>query len=101
MTDFKLILSGVFIVNIPVTIIMIACVSMIPSYTKLNFTESLIIAFVIGWSYWEFASRYWIKWSLKRGVEKNRLHQIGVKSLVLWPSDLKKIEKIETKLSQL
>jgi hypothetical protein len=100
MKDFKLALSGFLIVNIPIIIIMLACVSVIPSFTKLNFTESLIIAFVIGWTFWEFASRYWIKWSLKRGIEKDRLHRIGIKSFVLWPSDMKKIEKIEAKLNQ-
>ena len=100
MTNSKLILSGLLIVNIPILIIMISCVNLIPSLTKLNFTESVIIAFVIGWTFWEFASRYWIKWSLKKGVEKHRLHKIGVKSFVLWKRDLEKIEKIEAKLNQ-
>ena len=69
------------------------------TYTNFWFTESGIIGGGIGWIYWEFGSRYWIKWSLKRGVEKNRLHKIGVMSLVLWPSDFRKIEKIESELT--
>lgn len=100
MNNFKLALSGFLIVNIPITFIMLTSVSVTLSFTKLNFTESLIIAFVIGWTFWEFASRYWIKWSLKRGIEKHRLHKIGIKSFVLWPSDMKKIEKIEAKLNK-
>lgn len=98
--NYKLVLSGFLIVNIPITFIMLTSIGVTLSFTNLNFTESLIIAFAIGWTYWEFASRYWIKWSLKRGVEKNRLHKIGIKSFVLWPSDMKKIEQIEAKLNQ-
>jgi hypothetical protein len=97
-SNLKLILSGLLMVNIPVIIIIFSSMYILSKVTKFNFTEYTILSGAIGWIFWEFASRYWIKWSLIRNVEKERLLKIGVYSLVLWKSDIKKIEKIDSKL---
>ncbi|MEW5677543.1 hypothetical protein ABGT15_14630 [Flavobacterium enshiense] len=99
LSNLKLVLSGLLIVNIPVMIIIFSSMYFLSEITKLNFTERVILGCSTGWIFWEFASRYWIKWSLLRGVEKERLLKIGVSSLVLWKSDIKKIEKIDSKLN--
>lgn len=100
LSNLKIILSGLVIVTIPVTIIILLTIYTLTTYTNFRFTESGIIGAAVAWVYWEFAALFWIKWSLKRGVEKNRLHKIGIWTLVLWPSDLKKIEKIELELQK-
>jgi hypothetical protein len=100
LSNLKLILSGLLIVNIPITIIILSSIYLLMTYFSLRFTESTIIGAAIGWGYWEFASRFWIKWSLQQGVEKKRLHKIGMLSLVLWKWDSEKIEKISSKLNQ-
>mgnify|MGYP006188956585 CR=1 FL=1 len=100
LSNLKLVLSGQLIVNIPVIIIILSSMYILSEITKFNFTERVLIGGAIGWIFWEFASRYWIKWSLKQGVEKERLLKIGVSCLVLWKSDIKKIEKINSKLKE-
>ncbi|WP_430399298.1 hypothetical protein [Flavobacterium sp.] len=100
LSNSKLILSGFLIVNLPVTIIIISTIYILYSYTSLKFTESGIIGCVIAWILWEFLSKVWIKWALNQDVEENRLHKIGMYSLVLWKSDLKKIQKINRKLGR-
>ena len=96
-SNLKLILSGFLMVNIPVIIIIFSSMYVLSRTNKFNFTEYTIFSGAIGWIFWEFASIYWIKWALLRNVEKERLLKIGVSSLVLWKSDIKKIEKIDSK----
>lgn len=100
LSNSKLIASGLIMVNIPVTIIILLVIYFLTTYTNFRFTLSVIIGVATGWIYWELGSRFWIKWALEKGVEKNRLHKIGIMSLVLWQSDLKKIEKIASSLSK-
>lgn len=99
LTTFQLYASGQLMVNLPIVFVMLISVAIIKSYTSLKISEAAIISLLIGWTYWEFSSRFWIKWALKRNVEKDRLYKIGLRSLILWPSDMKKIEKIEARLS--
>ncbi|MDR6846605.1 hypothetical protein [Flavobacterium granuli] len=100
LSNLKLVVSGLLIVNVPVLIVIFSSIYFLSELTKFNFTELVIISCSIGWIFWEFASRYWIKWSLSRAVEKERLLKIGISSLVLWKSDIKKIEKIHSKLKE-
>lgn len=98
MSNIKLALSGFLMVNLPITIIMILSMYFLTEITHFKFTEKLIISFALGWIFWEFASRYWIKWALLRKVDKQQLLKVGIRSLVLWKSDFKKIENIDSKL---
>jgi hypothetical protein len=100
LSNLKLVLSGLLIVNIPVLIVIFTSMYFLSDLTKFGFTEYGIISCAIGWIFWEFASRYWIKWCLLNGLEKSCLLKIGVASLVLWKSDEKKIEKIDSKLKE-
>jgi hypothetical protein len=100
LSNTKLILSGFLIVNLPVSIVILTTIYLLYSLTSLNFTESGIIGCAIAWILWEFLSKIWIKWALKRNVEENRLHKTGMYSLVLWKSDLKKIQAIKSKLDE-
>ncbi|MBI3234608.1 MAG: hypothetical protein HYZ42_11305 [Bacteroidetes bacterium] len=97
--NLKIILSGILIVNIPVMIIILLSLFLLMTFAGTSFNISLLIGAAIAWSYWSYASLYWIKWCLIRGVEKERLHRQGMRSLVLWPSDLKRIESEESKLN--
>lgn len=96
----QIIWKGYLMVNIPITIIICSIFFLAISFTKLGFTSSLIIGTAIGWIYWEFAVLYWIRWCLKNNVEKGRLHKLGVKSLLLWKRDLKKIQKIYIEINE-
>ena len=73
LSNLKLLLYGLLIVNIPVIIIIFSSMYFLSVIAKFNFTERAILGGAIGSIFWEFASRYWIKWSLFRNVEKERL----------------------------
>jgi hypothetical protein len=89
---------GYLIVNLPVTIIIVVSAFLL-SYVVTNFSFALIIGAVLGWIYWEYFIDKWIVWAIQRNVEHKRLHKIGLYSLLLWPKDINRIEKIATKLN--
>ncbi len=98
-TTFQLYVSGLLIVKLPILLLMLISFVCLISFTSLDSSKTMIISLIIGWTYWEFSSRFWIKWALKRNFEKDELYKIGSRSLILWPRDKKKIDKIAAQLS--
>ena len=98
LSSSQIIWKGYQLVNIPITIIIFSVFFLVISYTNFGVSTSIIIGGAVGWIYWEFAVVKWIRWSLKNNVEKQRLHKIGVNSLLLWKRDIKKIEKISSEI---
>ncbi|RXR23052.1 hypothetical protein [Flavobacterium stagni] len=98
-TTFQLYVSGLLIVKLPILLLMLISFVCLISFTSLDSSKAMIISLIIGWTYWEFSSRFWIKWALKRNFEKDELYKIGSRSLILWPRDKKKIDKIAAQLS--
>lgn len=98
-TTFQLYVSGLLIVKLPILLLMLISFICLISFTSSDSSKAMIISLIIGWTYWEFSSRFWIKWALKRNFEKDELYKIGNRSLILWPKDKKKIDKIAAQLS--
>lgn len=99
LTSAQLIWKGYLLVNIPVMIIILSVFFILRLYLHLGVAPSILFGSAIGWIYWEYAVLFWIRWALKNNVEKERLHTLGVNSLLLWKKDIKKIEKILKQLN--
>lgn len=84
LSTLELINRGYLWVNIPAIIIIVSVWYCLVAYIELNGKISIIIAVVIGWFYWEFAIKKWVKWALDNRVEPDRLLKIGQLSLLLW-----------------
>lgn len=83
-TTSNLILKGYLWVNIPIVILIIGVWYVCRAYFNLSNTLSILIGVCIGWIYWEFSIKKWIKWALDNNVSPERLLKIGQMSLLLW-----------------
>jgi hypothetical protein len=83
---------GWLLVNIPSIIIILVVWFCLAAYLEINGKISAIIGGALGWIYWEFTIKKWIKWALNNDVEPDRLLKIGQFSLLLWNS--RQIDKI-------
>ncbi|UWY30125.1 hypothetical protein N4T20_09320 [Flavobacterium sp. TR2] len=92
LSKLELINRGYLLVNIPSIIIIIAVWFGLTAYLEINGKVSAIIGGVIGWIYWEFMIKKWIRWALDNHVNPDRLFKIGKMSLLLW--DRRKIDSI-------
>lgn len=90
-TTLEIIIKGYLWVNIPIIIIMITIWLLLLKFSISN-NVSILISFAIGWIYWEFTIKKWVKWALENNVEPDRLLKIGQYSLLLWNS--RQIDKI-------
>ena len=84
LSNQKLIINGWLWVNIPITMIVLVIWYCFTVYFEINNKFSLIIGFIVGWIYWEFMIKKWVKWALDNNVEPVRLLKIGKLSLLLW-----------------
>lgn len=84
LSTLELINRGYLWVNIPAIIIILIVWYCLVAYIELNGKVSAIISGAIGWFYWEFAIKKWVKWALDNNVEPGRLLKIGQLSLLLW-----------------
>ena len=80
----KLIINGWLWVNIPITSIILIIWYCLAVFFEINNKVSLIIGFSLGWFYWEFMIKKWVKWALNKNVEPSRLLKVGQLSLLLW-----------------
>lgn len=100
LSSLKLLLLGQLFVNIPIIVIMIGFFLLLKLNFKLEYFLCLILSFSIGWIYWEFAIRQWIKWALLNNFDKKKLLDLGIKWKLLWRFDKAKIEKIALNLKE-
>ena len=87
-----IIFKGYLWVNLPVTFIIITTWFCLSVFLQLSNTISVFFGTTIGWIYWEFAIKKWIKWALDNKVDSDRLLKIGQTSLLLW--NRKSIDKV-------
>jgi hypothetical protein len=91
-STLEVIFKGYLWVNIPITLMILITWYCLITYFEINGKISAIIGVAIGWIYWEFAIKKWVKWSLDNNVNPDRLLKIGQFSLLLWNS--RQIDKI-------
>lgn len=91
-SSFEIVNKGYLWVNIPSIIIILTVWFGLTAYLEINGKISAIIGGVIGWIYWEFMIKKWIRWALNNSVNPDRLLKIGKMSLLLW--DRRKIDSI-------
>ena len=84
LSTIELINRGWLWVNIPSIIIILTVWFCLVAYLELNGKISAIIGGAVGWIYWEFTIKKWVKWALDNNVEPDRLLKIGQLSLLLW-----------------
>ncbi|RZJ71455.1 hypothetical protein [Flavobacterium sp.] len=97
-SSYQIIWKGYFWINIPVMIILLSSFFALVSFTNLNASSCIMLGALVAWIYWSFMISKWIRWALKNNVEPKTLHKLGVRSLLLWPSDIKKIERIQAEI---
>jgi hypothetical protein len=92
LSTLEIVNRGWILVNIPSIIIILVVWFCLVAYLEINGKISAIIGGALGWIYWEFTIKKWIKWALNNDVEPVRLLKIGQLSLLLWNS--RQIDKI-------
>lgn len=75
---------GFLRVNLPILVIILGSWFAMLYIDGLSIQKNALISCAIGWIYWEFTIDNWIKWSLSKGIEKERLCIIGKRNLLLW-----------------
>jgi len=84
LSAIEIVNRGWVLVNIPSIIIILLVWYCLAAYLEINGKVSIVIGVAIGWIYWEFTIKKWVKWALDNNVEPNRLLKIGQLSLLLW-----------------
>ena len=92
LSSIDIVNRGWLLVNIPSIIIILVVWFCLAAYLEINGKISAIIGGALGWIYWEFTIKKWIKWALDNNVNPDRLLRIGQFSLLLWNS--RQIDKI-------
>jgi len=83
-SSFALIARGWLIVNIPVFIIILGIWYALLNIFNLNYILSLFIGTLLGWYYWAFSIKRWIKWARNNKVEEKTILKMGRLGLLLW-----------------
>ena len=83
-TTLEIIVKGYLWVNLPITAIIIAIWYCLYTFVNLGSSISILIGTSLGWIYWEFTVKKWVKWALDNNVKPDRLLKIGQLSLLLW-----------------
>lgn len=86
LSTIEIVSKGWLWVNIPSIMIVLVVWFCLAAYFEINGKICAIIGGAIGWVYWEFIVKKWIRWALNNNVETDRLLKIGQLSLILWNS---------------
>ncbi len=81
------VMLGQLFVNVPVIMIILAVFFIVGMLFPLQPWISLVVALIMGWSWWAFAVRRWRTWAINRGVSPIELTRIAVFSGLARPSD--------------
>ncbi len=88
LSSFEIFLRGQLSVNLPVTVIILISFFGLAIYADLSFKLSAIIGCALGWIYWSYAVKNWIKWAaIENNIDHERLYKIGKYGLLLWNRD--------------
>lgn len=75
---------GQLFVNFPAVSIMALTIILLDEFVTMDYSGKVLISIVLGWVYWSYAIKNWIKWSLKNNVDRERLYKIGKYGLLIW-----------------
>lgn len=88
----EIIIKGHLWVNLPIITLICVVFYIIHEYFGQSFNFSLIGGTVIGWIYWDFSVKKWIKWALINNVDSEKLYKIGIRNLLIWSRhDIKQV----------
>lgn len=82
--DRHIALKGQLSVNFPVVVIILFASFGLSILFELNFKIALLIGVVLGWIYWSYSIKRWIRWAIDNKVKEERLVRIGRKGMLIW-----------------
>jgi len=82
-STFEIIIKGHLWVNLPIIIVICIGFYIIHEFLNQSFSFSLIGSTFLGWVYWNFSVKKWIKWALINNVDSEKLYKIGIKNLLI------------------
>jgi hypothetical protein len=82
------ILIGQLVINVPVTVILLAGYWIGLKFTPIHWITLLVwlIGFVLAWFWWSFSLPRWRRWAVAKGVPADKLHTAAVKAFLEWPT---------------
>lgn len=86
LSTIEIVNRGWLLVNIPSIIIILVVWFCLATFVDLSNGISILIGTSLGWLYWEYSIKKWVRWALDNNVEPERLLKIGQFSLLLWNS---------------
>lgn len=82
MTKLKIILYGSFIVNLPVTLVIIIITLCLTVYLDISWNGALIVGSLIGWIIWFQLVKVWVKLCLNKGATHEEIYVAGKLGLI-------------------
>jgi hypothetical protein len=83
LSSARLLLQGWALVNIPVTVLILAFFLILSSW-DVPYLLALLGGGAVGWAYWEVAVKHWIRWSHRQGATAERIYGIGKPGMLVW-----------------
>lgn len=84
LSTLEIISKGYLWVNLPISILMLGVFYLLILFLNLGSLINILICVAVGWTYWEYSVKKWIKWALDNSVKPDRILKIGQLSLLLW-----------------
>jgi len=84
LSNFCIIAKGYLWVNLPITVIILVIWYVSTMFFSVSNFIGVFVGSSVGWIYWEYAIKKWIKWALYNNVNQDKLLKIGQLSLLLW-----------------
>ena len=91
---WKAILAGWLVVNAPAIIIMVVVLLVGMAIMPNAWWIFLLIAFILGWTWWSYTVPRWRRWAIKQGADADRLQRWAVITGLVWPKG-SRFEKTE------
>jgi hypothetical protein len=79
----RILLWGWVLVNIPVTVLILAFFLVFSAW-DVPYVFAVLGGGAVGWAYWAFAVKQWIRWSHRHGATAERIYNIGKPGLLVW-----------------
>lgn len=80
----EVITKGYLIANLPTIAIILIIWFGLWKMFNINYTISVLIGTAVGWYYWAFSIKKWIKWAKSSGIDNEQILKVGRMSLLLW-----------------
>lgn len=83
-SDFDVLIKGQLTVNMPIIVIMVLTFFGLLQFADLSLRLNALIAFAVGWIFWSFLVKNWIKWAMKNNISDEKILKIGKPGLLVW-----------------